>query len=274
MIIESRETRSLVKQLASQLSGSASGTSIITDADYENQVRAALSGILLERCGLEVVRGAEGNRSAFEGMEWDYRVPVLIATVHGDSRSVPGEFEVFPNKHHYERPVHHSARSVTPTQIGSSLYAPAAHYLAILEITTTVSWTKATTRPGLLQRLEQRLTKSLDRAYSMKYIERKCITDLVAVVGVVAPEAYSTSVRDLMAHTDAPPLLKEMMTAGRFVFVRFSKGQAIIGSSSASLELPTQSIPVGRRSLEPDPAIWTKPSAASHTERGGLGTVT
>ena len=247
------ETRSLMKQVVSQLSGSGSGISVVTDSDYEIYARKSLPAILLERCGLEVIRGADGNRSSFIGLEWDYRVPVLVSQLPPNSKSERGVFETFtfPKKLCYIPPAVVKPRTVTPTRIGASPHPPAAHYLAIVEISTSRKWTKSTSREGLLQRLEQRLAKSLDRAYSLNYIEKMCITDLVAVVGIVSPEEYTASVCDLMSHSDAPPLLKEMMDAGRFVFIQVPKAA---GSVSASPLLPSP--PVERR-VTADPSIWT-----------------
>ena len=76
---------------------------------------------------------------------------------------------------------------------------------------------------GLLERLEARLRISLDRAISSSFLEPgSSITDLVAVVGVVAPKPYSNSVRSRMSEDRSPPppsMLKAMMDAGRFVFI-------------------------------------------------------
>jgi hypothetical protein len=78
----------------------------------------------------------------------------------------------------------------------------------------------------LLERLEKRLAVSLDRAHSEGFVKEKNILDLVAVVGVVAPEPYSESVRSRMSKPHAPPLLKKMMDASRFVFVKIAKTRA------------------------------------------------
>ena len=164
-------------------------------------------------------------------------MPVLVVEPPPNSKSISGEFETFPRKPFYVRPEAVVPRVVTPTRTGLS-EAPAAHYLAILQITTTLSWTRPSThREGLLQRLEQRLAISLERAYSSRYITEKKITNLVAVVGVVAPIAFSSSVRDLMGRDFAPPLLKEMMDAGRFVFIKFPKLQSAPGGSTPASPL-------------------------------------
>ena len=106
----------------------------------------------------------------------------------------------------------------------------AAHYLAILEMTTARKWTHSSGglrgREGLLERLEKRLAISLDRAHSQDLVREKNILELVAVVGVVAPEPYSDSVRERMSKADALPLLKKMMDASRFVFVKIPKLRA------------------------------------------------
>ena len=49
-----------------------SGSSAQTDDDYEDQARANLPAILLDRCGLYVVRDSDCSCSAFEGLELDF----------------------------------------------------------------------------------------------------------------------------------------------------------------------------------------------------------
>jgi len=209
-----------------QLLSEDAGTTVLSDAEYEDQARLKMPAILLERCGLEVVRGADASRSALAGLEWDFRVPVLIASTAPNPNAVTGTFEVFPRKPHYVRPDAIAARHVTPTKVATAAEAPAAHYLVIFEMTVARRWThRSTAREGLLERLESRLAKSLERAYSEGYLHKKNILDLVAAVGVVAPEPYSDSVCTRMSMLDAPPLLKQMMEASRFVFIGVPKSR-------------------------------------------------
>lgn len=196
-------------------------SSAMTDDAYEAHVRSLLPGQLLQRCGLEVVRGVDFNRPAFLEREWDFRAPVTVAHTAPHSNAVPGSFEVFPSKPCYIRPPSITAKNVTPTKVGLGA-PPSAEYLALFELTTTARWTRAhklSAKPGLLERLEVRLRLSLDRAKDLGIVTaEQDITHLVAVVGVVAPTPYTRSVMDMMASSSAPLLLKTMMDAGRFVF--------------------------------------------------------
>lgn len=221
--------RELIKEsvtaaLAAHQDASITST-VLSDEAYEDKVRALLPGILLRKCGLETIRGADVNRHSFLGMEWDFRVPVTVAETAPHSNADP-DFVVFPSRLHYIRPEPVTARNVTPTKFGGAQVPPAAHYLAIIEATVSSKWTKSTLRPGLLTRLEQRLRVSLDRAISEGVTGVTKITDLVSVVGVAAPTEYTMSVRAIMsasAGDSAPILLKELMDAGRFVFFKVTR---------------------------------------------------
>jgi len=206
------------------------GTTVLSDPEYEEQARRKLHEILLSRCGLVVARGADVDRAALEGQQWDFRAPVLISATAPHPNGELDVFEIFPTKPFYVRPEAVRERHVTPTKFSGEESPPAAHYLAIFEMTTTHKWTRSCGgsrgREGLLERLEKRLAISLDRAHSHGYVREKNILELVAVVGVVAPEPYSDSVRGRMSRADAPPLLKKMMDASRFVFVKIPKTRA------------------------------------------------
>jgi hypothetical protein len=206
------------------------GTTVLSDPEYEDQARHKLHEILLSRCGLVVARGADVDRAALEGQQWDFRAPVLISATAPHPIGELDVFEIFPTKPFYVRPEAVKERHVTPTKFSGEASPPAAHYLAIFEMTTTHKWTHSSGgsrgREGLLERLEKRLAISLDRAHSHGYVREKNILELVAVVGVVAPEPYSDSVRGRMSRADAPPLLKKMMDASRFVFVKIPKTRA------------------------------------------------
>ena len=200
-------------------------TSVFSDEEYEEAARRALPGVLLARCGLEVVRGVDSSRAALGGLEWDFRAPVLVAHTEPHPNAEAGSFEVFPRKPSYVRPAAVEARRLTPTKFAGAADAPAAHYLAIFEVTVARKWTRGGAREGLLERLEQRLAISLDRAFSSNLLPSRRILDLVAVVGVVAPAPYSVSVCERMAADGAPPLLKELMDAGRFVFIQMAQAR-------------------------------------------------
>jgi hypothetical protein len=216
---------SLPARIAQLLSGDA-GTTVLSDAEYEDDARIKLPAILLERCGLEIVRGADTSRSELEGLEWDFCAPVLVASTAPHPNAVPGVFEVFPRRACYERPAAVAARHVTPTKFAAAPDPPAAHYLVIFEATVARKWThRSSAREGLLERLEARLALSLERAFSHSLCERN-VLDLVAADGVVAPAPYSESVRERMGRPDAPPLLRQMMDASRFVFIGLPKARA------------------------------------------------
>ncbi len=201
-------------------------TTVLSDAEYEGRVRTLLPGLLLQRCGLETVAGVDTQRHAFLGFEWDFSAPVTLAQTAPHSNA-DADFTVFPSKPHYMRPLAVQARYVTPTKFGGAAEPPAAHYLAIVEATVAPKWTRASSsRSGLLERLEQRLHVTLDRAVSQSVSGVTDITDLVAVVGVAAPCEYSMSVCDLMSAGTAPPLLKKLMEAGRFAFFRVPQGSS------------------------------------------------
>ena len=213
-----------------QMLSQSDGTTVLSDPEYEDQARHKLREILLSRCGLVVAHGVDVDRAALGGQQWDFRAPVLISATAPHPNGEPDVFEIFPHKSFYVRPEAVKERHVTPTKFSGETSPPAAHYLAILEMTTARKWTHSSGgsrgREGLLERLEKRLAISLDRAHSHDIVLEKNILELVAVVGVVAPEPYSDSVRDRMSRADAPPLLKKMMDASRFVFVKIPKTRA------------------------------------------------
>ena len=222
-----------------ELQAEADGaSSAVTDAGYEKYVReSVLPAALLRRCGLNVVRGVDLERSAtaLPPIQWDFRAPVLIAQTEPEPNSVIGEFEVFPSKPAYVRPAAREARNVTPTVFGSST-PPAAYYFAIFEITTAEKWTlpRGDDATGMLERLEQRLRLTVGRARDNGYLDAAAtVTDLVAVVGIVAPKAYTQSVGDRMGKLSAPVFLKAMMEAGRFVFIAAQRPATVSESGEA-----------------------------------------
>ena len=194
-------------------------TTTITEEAYDIFARNGLPAILLRRCGLEVVPGVDLQRSMLGGQEWDFRAPVTVAVTEPSPTSELGVFEVFPSKPSYVRPPRIPDRLVTPSKFGEPPVEPAAHYLALFEITTTTKWTAK--RPGqeaMLARLEKRLQFTLERAHENRHLRGdESITSLVAAIGVVAPSPYSTSVRDLMVKKPYR-LLTEMLNAGHMQY--------------------------------------------------------
>jgi hypothetical protein len=209
-----------------------------SDMGYEAFVRGQLPGLLLHHCGLEVPLAVdEFQRQDLSDLEWDFRAPVLVAAVPpAGAAAVHDEFVVFCEKRHYRRPeALPRTRVVTPTKFGGSEAPPSAHFLAIMEVTTSVQWTHGSaSREGLLERLEARLVKSFDRARSSGVENLHSITDLVAVVGVVAPAPYSASVRARLAAGGHLRMLRAMTDAGRFVFIRVAHPGSPTGSAAGA----------------------------------------
>jgi hypothetical protein len=87
--------------------------------------------------------------------------------------------------------------------------------MAIFEITTAKRWPMS-----LLARLEQRLAVSLDRARALNPDAAELsVLAVVAVVGVLGTDACPESVSTRLARSAGTPLLREMASAARFVFL-------------------------------------------------------
>lgn len=200
---------------------------VATPAAYANSARIRLRDVvLLQWLGLTVLEGAMLQR--VEGdihvggrtMEWDFRAPVLVSAVLPARAEQHHELTIYPSHQAYMRPARPlSSRHLTPTKLPGASAPPDLHYIAIFEVTTSTPWTKG--KKSLLFRLEERLHQSLDRANSLQPKDATLlrITDVVAVVGVVGVSDCQQSVGKLMHRSDAPPLLRELMLAARFVFV-------------------------------------------------------
>ena len=203
-----------------------SDSSVVSNPQYEEGARSWLPSQLLQRCGLVVVENTDVQRADLEGLPWDFRAPVLLAPKEPHPNVELGAFEVIPTgTPAYLRPPRGVApRYVTPTKFGGADSPPAAQYLALFEITTSETWPERAKRRGdgafktMASRLDERLAKSLDRAKEHGIVAGDArITDLVAVVGVVAPAACAQSISAAMTKGDVPLLLKQMMDARRFV---------------------------------------------------------
>jgi len=226
----SERQAALLAQLVARLPDD-DGTTVLSDAQYEERARAFVSTQLLRRCGLEVVAGVDVTRASLKGLQWDFRAPVTIAGTAAHPNAEAGVFAVFPSKPSYERPPRVAARKVTPTRFSDADAEPLAHYLALFEFTTAPRWASRYKdgRGGgartMLWRLEERLAISLERARSETSFDAAAgILDLVAVVGVVAPTTCTDSVSAQMAKVGAPPNLLALMRAGRFVALAMPTG--------------------------------------------------
>jgi hypothetical protein len=217
--------------------------SVLSDPQYEEDARNWLPSQLLQRCGLVVVDKVLPQRTSLGGLQWDFRAPVLIAQTEPHPNLELGEFEIFPSgTPFYHRPKRVDPRNLTPTKLNSSDdVLPSAHYFALFEITTSTKWSMRSRRSGddtyktMMTRLNERLAKTLDRAKEEGFVSNDArITDLVAVVGVVAPSSCNDSVSTTMSKgNDVPLLLKEMMDAKRFVvFIKQNIGHSHPSKSS------------------------------------------
>jgi hypothetical protein len=213
---------------------------VLSDPQYEEDARNWLPSQLLQRCGLIVVENVGESRGK-SGHEWDFRSPVVISRTEPNSNTELGVFEVFPSgTPAYIRPPIVSLRNITPTKFCNSAPPPSApQYFALFEFTTSAGWANKSKRKfdgtskTMATRLNERLAKSLDRAKDRGIISRDArITDLVAVIGVVAPTACTQSMTFTMSRQEVPLLLKEMMDANRFVVLIKPKGT--LPSSSRS----------------------------------------
>jgi hypothetical protein len=219
--------------------------SLISDPQYEEDSRNWLPSQLLQRCGLVVVENIDVQRTNLVGLQWDFCAPVIFSQTEPHPNMELDAFEIFPSgTPSYLRPsASVEPRYLTPTKFGGAAHPPSGQYLALFEFTTADSWSKRAKRRDdstfktMASRLNERLAKSLDRAKEVGYISSNArITDLVAVIGVVAPTACTASMTFTMTRSDVPLLLKEMMDARRFVV--FVKPKVTQPSSSRSSPLP------------------------------------
>ena len=228
-------------QFAAKLAEADDMGTVLSDPQYEEDARNWLPSQLLQRCGLIVVENVDLQRANLVGLEWDFRSPVVFSQTEPNSNTELGVFEVFPSgTSAYIRPPIVSLRNITPTKFSNSAPPPSApQYFALFEFTTSAGWANKSKRKfdgtskTMATRLNERLAKSLDRAKDSGIISRDArITDLVAVIGVVAPTACTQSMTFTMSRPEVPLLLKEMMDANRFVVLIKPKGT--LPSSSRS----------------------------------------
>jgi hypothetical protein len=117
----------------------------------------------------------------------------------------------------YVRPMRPAApRILTTTKTAGGTAPPACDFLAIFEMTTAEKWAA-----NLLERLEERLRVSLDRARSLADGVAS-VLDVVGVVGVVSPFTCQRSVAARLGRqesAEALRLLRELAGAARFVCI-------------------------------------------------------
>ena len=210
-----------MREILSRLVAS-DAVSAVTPTEYEENGRQFLISEMESYFGLGILSDARVRRldkeilyDSDKSMEWDFRVPVKVCSAPA-SRSVrSSDLFIYPDQERYIRPGRPDggSRQLTPTKIGADDAAPACHYMAVFEITTSKYWTDK-----LLARLETRLRITLERARALT-AEVRNILDACAVVGVVSPYSVTASVTSKVKE-GALPLLFQMMTAGRFVCLR------------------------------------------------------
>jgi len=225
-----------------------SNVSVLSDPQYEEDARKWLPSQLLQRCGLVVVENFNAQRTYLMELQWDFRAPVIIAQTEPNPNLELNAFEIFPTgTPYYLRPKAIPPCYITPTKSIGSDNPPSAQFFALFEFTTASGWSKRSRRNGdgafktMAARLNERLAKTLDRAKEEKLIDGDArITDLVSVIGVVAPTSCNESMSMMMNKKDnVPLLLKEMMDAKRFVvFVKPNVAPHKSRSSNKSSPLP------------------------------------
>ena len=203
----------------------ASTASAATPKDYEARAVELLPGWLWRRCGLIVVPGVPVRRMTGEifgvgsipSFEWDFRAPVL--SLRGDPQEPRSSstFVIYPSRDAFVRALPHERRVLSPLKVGVDDIA--VDGLAVFEVTTSHAWaTKRSGNKSLLQRLEERLFISLERAKSIATTDHATLTilDVISVVGIVTPHALAQAVATQMTGP-AYPLLRVLMDSGRFV---------------------------------------------------------
>ena len=218
---------------------------------YEDLGRGLIAKELGPRFGLRIVDGAVGPSraegeihdptSADPPAQWDYRMPVVVL---GPPPAIPTAAKDFLVYGHsaYSRPLAPAQeRHLTPTKAVRGGGPPASaeepplilcHFMVIFEITMAKTWVAR----SLLARLERRLYISLDRARAQD-LGINNILDVVAVVGIVAPNSFTKEVAKTVV-AKSYPHLHAMMTAGRFVWLMKAAIDPLAGSPRTVASAP------------------------------------
>jgi len=200
-------------------------------AQFERRFGLRLLGNAYERAAGELrVAGDDGSGSP-RSSQWDFRAPVNVNDGAASHPHKAEDFVIYPAQEFYVRPVRRErARILTPTKtMGSSgvLVYVSSDYMAVFEVTNG-EFSRSQRKPGLLQRLEERLLISLDRARSID-ASISSILDVVAVVGVVSPFSCHQHVGEKCVAAAFPKLF-EMMTAARFVWLQLNSADGGVDS--------------------------------------------
>jgi hypothetical protein len=218
---------------------------------YEDLGRGLIAKELGPRFGLRIVVGAVGPSraegeirdptSADPSAQWDYRMPVVVLGPPPTIPTATKDFLVYGHSAYTRPPAPAQGRHLTPTKAVRGGGPPASaeelplilcHYMAIFEITMAKSWVAR----SVLARLERRLYVSLDRARAQD-LSINNILDVVAVVGIVAPNSFT---KEVVKTVEAKlyPHLHAMMGAGRFVWLMKAAIDPLAGSPRTVASAP------------------------------------
>ena len=179
--------------------------------------------------------------SADPPAQWDYRMPVVVLGPPPAIPTAAKDFLVYGHSAYTRPPAPAQERHLTPTKAvrGGGLPASAeepplilCHYMVIFEITMAKSWVAR----NVLARLERRLYISLDRARAQD-LGINNILDVVAVVGIVAPNSFTKEVVKTVV-AKSYPLLHAMMVTGRFVWLMKAAIDPLAGSPRTVASAP------------------------------------
>ena len=236
-VLAARFQRLLLNSLADDAASAA------TPPQYEERGRLFLAAQFERRFGLRIL-GNVYERAAGElrvaglddsdsprSSQWDFRAPVNVNDGAASHPRKADDFVIYPAKELYVRPGRRErARILTPTKTmgsGGVLVDVSSDYMAVFEVTNG-EFSRSQRKPGLLQRLEERLRISLDRAHSIDG-SISGILDVVAVVGVVSPFSCHQHVGEKCVAA-AFPRLFEMMAAARFVWLKLNSADEGVSS--------------------------------------------
>jgi len=192
-------------------------------AQFERRFGLRLLGIVYERAAGELRVASDDGSGSPRSSQWDFRAPVNVNDGAASHPHKAEDFVVYPAQEFYVRPERRErARILTPTKTmgsGGVLVDISSDYMAVFEVTSG-EFSRSQRKPVLLQRLEERLVISLDRARSIDE-SISGILDVVAVVGVVSPSSCYQHVGEKCIAANFPKLV-EMMTAARFVWLKLN----------------------------------------------------
>jgi hypothetical protein len=236
-VIESQEALAVKFEGLLARVGGDDAASAATPAQYEVRGRQFLLAQFERRFGLRVVGNSfarssgeireAGSPSAERTFQWDFRAPVNVNRSGVSHGGAAGDFVIYPARETYGLPpTPPRARVLTPNKAvgaGNTLVDVASDYMAVFEITAG-DFARSRRSPGLLQRLEERLRVSFDRARAIDD-SSESVLDVVAVIGIVSPISCYQYVGEKCTAA-AFPHLSQMMAASRFVWLKLDAADA------------------------------------------------